>query len=557
MSSDQTESTRKSPGFLSTIKPTVFWPALILLIIIVAISMLFPTTTGELLSDVQATVIDGIGWYYILAVTGFVVFSLWVGLSHFGDIKLGPDNEEAEYSFLVWFCMLFAAGMGIGLVFWGVAEPLTFFTNPRPGVTGDEADLAAAAMSQTFLHWGFHAWSIYVIVGLALAYSIHRKGNPISIRWALEPLFGDRVKGGLGDAIDVFAIIGTVAGVATSLALGVSQIGAGLVYLGVFDELTDPILVGLIVCITAIATISVVSGLDRGIKYLSNINIAIAAAFAAVILALGPTLFLLNGFVQNIGRYLSDIVSLSFATGAFEGADGIAWTSGWTTFYWGWWISWAPFVGIFIARVSRGRTVREFVFGVLLVPTLVSAIWFSIMGGSALYRQMFGEGGLTNADGSVTNEAALFGLLDGFPASTFLAGVAIVLVTIFFVTSSDSGSLVVDMLASGGDPNPPTWSRVLWSSTEGLVAIGLLLAGGIGALQTGAILTAVPFSVIMIAMCFAMFRSFKAERRETLRLDQKARERELREEVEGHVADAFAEHSAQTGNDPAPPTVKP
>lgn len=526
----------------SSIRPTVFWPALAFLAVVVALSIAFPTRTGDALTAAQDTVIGGFGWYYTLIVTGFVVFSIWVGVGRFGDIRLGPDDEEAEYGFLTWFSMLFAAGMGIGLVFWGAAEPLSFFTSPKPGVEGDEVELAHEAMDQTFLHWGVHAWAIYVVVGLALAYAIHRKGRSVSLRWTLEPLLGDRVKGGLGDAIDVVAIVGTVAGVATSLGLGVSQISAGFVHLGWIEEATDPVLVGLIVAISAIATVSVVSGLDIGIKWLSNINLGMAGIFVLLVLALGPTLFVLRSLVENVGGYLFSIVPNSFDTTAFFGDEGQQWQGWWTTFYWGWWMSWAPFVGIFIARISRGRTIREFVAGVLLVPTTVSVIWFSILGGSAIYREMFGAGGLVGDDGSVTAESVLFNLVGDLPGGALLAGLAIVLVTIFFVTSSDSGSLVVDMLASGGDTDPPRWSRVMWCTVEGLVAIGLLLAGGLGALQTGAILTALPFSVIMVAMCFAMYKAFKSEYAEIRRLDLKARRKVLAEEVGDTVTSDLVEN---------------
>lgn len=524
------------------IRPSVFWPALIILAIVVAISTIFADGTGDVLQTLQDNVIGTFGWYYTLIVTGFVLFSIWVGAGRFGDIRLGPDDAPADYSFLQWFVMLFAAGMGIGLVFWGAAEPLSFFVGPKPGVEGDDIGLAQQAMAQTFLHWGLHAWAIYVVVGLALAYAIHRRGRSVSLRWVLEPLLGDRVKGTIGDIIDVVAIIGTVVGVATSLGLGVSQISAGLVHLGVVGEASNTVLVILIVVITAIATLSVVSGLDKGIKWLSNVNLGLAALFVVALLALGPTLFILRSFVENVGGYLFGIIPMSFDTSAFFGADGQQWQGWWTTFYWGWWMSWAPFVGIFIARISRGRTVREFVFGVLLVPTLVSMVWFSILGGSALYRELFGAGGLVGEDGTVSAPSVLFNLVGDLPAGTLLAGVAIVLVTIFFVTSSDSGSLVVDMLASGGDPNPPTWSRVLWSVIEGLVAISLLLAGGLAALQTGAILTALPFSVIMVAMCFAMYKEFHAEYVETERLNRLARRKVLTEEIGGTVTTDLVEN---------------
>jgi len=515
--------------------PGVFYPALAFLGLVVFLSIVFEEETGDVLASAQENVIGGIGWYYTLAVSGFVIFALWVGLGRFGDLVLGADDDrEPEFSLRAWFAMLFAAGMGIGLVFWGAAEPLTFFTNPKPGVEGSESELAQQAMTQVFLHWGFHAWAIYVIVGLAMAWAIHRKGHGVSLRWALEPLFGDRVKGRLGDAIDVVAIAGTVAGVATSLGLGVVQIGGGLEHLGVIGESTETFQVILIIAITALATISVVTGLAKGIKWLSNINLVLAGVFVVLLLLLGPTLFLLRDFVQNLGAYAASIVPSSFDTSALAGQAGVDWQSAWTTFYWGWWISWAPFVGIFIARISRGRTVREFVAGVLIVPTLVSAVWFTVLGGSAIIRQRE-EGDLVGEDGSIVSEDVLFNLLDSLPASGLLSGVAIILVTIFFVTSSDSGSLVVDMLASGGDPNPPTWSRVLWAVVEGAVAIGLLLAGGLGALQTGAILTAAPFSLIMIAMAYATYRELSREHKEIQRLNRKARQRELTREIGGDV----------------------
>ncbi|MFW6773538.1 BCCT family transporter [Nocardioides sp. CPCC 205120] len=529
-------------GRASSIRPTVFWPALLVLVAVVAAAIVFPDRTGEAFAAAQDKVIGTLGWYYTLAVTGFVVFAVWMAVGRFGDLRLGPDDEAPEYRFPVWFSMLFAAGMGIGLVFWGAAEPLTFFSDPKPGVTGDDARLADSAMAQTLLHWGFHAWAIYVVVGLALAYAIHRKGRSVSLRWTLEPLLGKRVEGGLGDVIDVVAIVGTVAGVATSLGLGVSQISAGLVHLGVIEEATDPVKVGLIIGISMLATLSVVSGLDVGIKWLSNINLGIAGLFALAVLALGPTLFILRSLVENIGSYLFNIVPLSFDTTAFLGAEGAAWQASWTTFYWGWWMSWAPFVGLFIARISRGRTVREFVAGVLLVPTAVSAVWFSVLGGAAIHRQMFGEGGLVGEDDTIDSAGALFSLVGDLPGGTILAGVAIVLVTIFFITSSDSGSLVVDMLASGGDTDPPRWSRVMWASISGLVAIGLLLAGGLDALQTGAILTALPFSVVMIAMCVALHRAFKAEYNEIRRLDLKARRKVLSEEISESVTNDLVEN---------------
>ncbi|WP_345780130.1 BCCT family transporter [Ornithinimicrobium faecis] len=534
----------KGPG---GIHPGVFWPSLIVLAIACVFTIGFPEASDKALGAIQDNIVGGFGWYYVVVVAVFVAFALWMGLSRFGDIKLGQDEEEPEFGIFSWFSMLFAAGMGIGLVFWGAAEPLTFFaTDIKPGMTGEGPELAQKAMAQVFLHWGFHAWAIYVVVGLALAYAIHRKGRPASIRWALEPIFGDRVRGWVGDVIDTIAVVGTVAGIATSLGLGVQQISSGLVHLGLFDEVSDSLLVGAIVVITVLATASVVSGVGRGIRWLSNTNLVLAAVFLLALLLLGPTLFLLREWIQSIGVYFQNVLPMTFSTNAFSGEAGQVWQGAWTTFYWGWWISWAPFVGVFIARISRGRTVREFVAGVLLVPTTVTFLWFSVLGGSAFYREIFGEGGLvgTDEDGNpaLAAEQVLFDLVEGLPAGGLLAGIAIVLVTIFFITSSDSGSLVVDMLASGGDPEPPTWSRVLWAGIEGVVAIGLLLAGGLGALQTGAIITALPFSLIMVAMCWATYKALSGEHTAMVR----AARRQAREEMALDVSTEVTEEL--TGN---------
>ena len=540
-------------AFLSSVHPGVFYPSVAILATVVFLATVFPDGTNDALTGAQNNVISGVGWYYTLAVSGFVIFAIWMGVGRFGDIKLAEDDdEEPEFSLPAWFAMLFAAGMGIGLVFWGAAEPLTFFTDPKPGTEGTQAELANAAMSQVFLHWGLHAWAIYVVVGLAMAYAIHRKGRSVSLRWTLEPIFGDRVKGRLGDVVDVIAVVGTVAGVATSLGLGVQQITAGLASLGVIDEPTNLIRVIVIVAITGAATLSVVSGVGKGIKWLSNANLMLAGVFLVIIIAMGPTLFLFRDTVQNLGNYLAGIVPMSFDTSALTGEDGIKWQGAWTTFYWGWWMSWAPFVGVFIARISRGRTIREFVAGVLLVPTLVTALWFTALGGTAIMRQM-SEGDLVGPDGIQKSENVLFDLLDTLPAGGLLAGIAIVLVTIFFITSSDSGSLVVDMLASGGDQNPPVWSRVMWAFLEGGVAISLLLAGGLGALQTGAILTAVPFSFVMIAMAYATYKALKSEHLEITRLARRARlrelESELSEQITGGLVDNFDEHFADPVDD--------
>lgn len=520
----------------STVATRVFVPAAAVILAVVAITLLFPQQFSDFITEGNQVVIDSIGWYYVLIVTGFVFFALWLAFSRLGDVTLGKDGEEPQYGLGSWFAMLFAAGMGIGLVFYGAAEPLIHFAGPPPGVEGSDQAVAQAAMNRTFLHWGVHAWAIYVVVGLAVAYAVHRRGRPVSIRWALEPLIGRRLaQSWLGDLIDIAAIVGTVFGVATSLGLGVSQIGSGLEFLG-WVSVSETLLVVLIVAITAAATTSVVTGLDKGIKYLSNTNMVLAAVLVVAVLVLGPTLFLAREFVQNLGSYLQNFLGLSFTTLPFYGEDGTTWLGGWTTYYWGWWISWSPFVGIFIARISRGRTVREFVIGVLLVPTLVTFLWFSVLGGSALYREMFGGGGLVGADGQVDQTAALFQLLDGFPGGTVLAGLAVILVIIFFVTSSDSASFVVDMISHGGDPNPPVWSRVFWALLEGAIAavvLGMVGAElGLTALQIMAILVAVPFSVVMILMAVALAIGLRREHRRTLALERQVLQRELLAELQ-------------------------
>ncbi|WP_297614386.1 BCCT family transporter [Nocardia sp.] len=499
----------------AAVAPRVFWPSAIVVTAFTVYAIVFRDTAARQAKALQNNVIGGFGWYYIVIVSLFVVFAIWLGVGRFGDISLGEDGEPAEYSIGAWLSMLFAAGMGIGLVFWGVAEPLFHYDDPRPGVGSSPAQRADSAMVQTFLHWGIHPWAIYVVVGLALAYSMHRKGHPVSIRWSLESLLGDRIRGWAGDVIDIVAVIGTVFGVATSLGLGILQISAGLNYQGWLHEPGKGLQVVLIIVVTALATISVVTGVDKGIKLLSQANMGVAGLLLLYVLVAGPTLFIVNDLVQNFGTYIQSLPKISLYTGATEGPSGTAWTQQWTVFYWGWWISWAPFVGVFIARISRGRTVREFVAGVLLVPTLLTFVWFAVFGGAGLHREMFGGGGLVGPDGP-DRDSALFAMLNTLPGGGITAGLAILVIVLFFVTSADSGALVVNMLSSGGNPNPPIWSRVFWTFAQGAVAIALLLASGTGiaaltTLQTVAILIALPFSVVMLAMCWALVRTFRAE----------------------------------------------
>lgn len=525
----------------STIHAPVFWPSLILILVFVLLATVGGERVGEVIDSIQGGIVSGFGWYYTVLVSLFVIFALWIGLSHFGDIRLAALDDEdrrPEFTLVSWLSMLFAAGMGIGLVFWGVAEPLHHFAgipNRASGVEAADEMGAQDSLAVTFLHWGLHPWAIYVVVGLAIAYAVHVKKRPISIRWTVEPLLGRRTDGWLGNVIDIAAIVGTVFGIATSLGLGVSQIAGGLQFLEIVSEPSNMLMVLLIGAITGLALFSVVSGVKKGMKWLSNINMSMAVALMLFILVAGPTLFLLREFIQASGYYVQQMIALSFHTSALSGAEGVEWQGWWTAFYWGWWISWAPFVGVFIARISKGRTVREFVMGVLFVPTSFSFLWFSVLGGSGLYQELFADGGLvgTDADGNATVDETdtLFILLDNLPASGLVIGIAIIIVILFFVTSSDSGSLVVDMLASGGETDPPVWSRVMWSIVEGSVAIALILAGGLTALRGVAITIALPFSFVMLLMCLALVRQFRFERQLTLQAEQRMREQMLTEQI--------------------------
>ena len=543
---------RKNPW-----KAAVAVPTAVIVLGFVGLAAVAPQWLSDLLKTANTSVVNGLGWYYSLIVAGFVGFALLVAFGPYGNITLGPDDEPPSYSLVSWFAMLFAAGMGIGLVFWGVAEPLNHYAVPPPGTPEGTSDAAKAqnAMTTSFLHWGLSAWAVYIVVGLAIAYTVHRKGRKVSLRWVLEPLFGRRVRGWLGDVVDVFAIVGTLFGVAASLGFGASQFTSGLEYLNILKS-EIWVLLAVIAIITSLATCSVLSGLDRGIKWLSNANLMLAAVLALAVLLLGQPLFVLREFVQTIGDYLSNFVHLSFRTLPFQGEAGESWLGTWTTYYWGWWISWSPFVGIFIARISKGRTVREFVAGVLAVPTLVTFLWFSIMGGTALWQQLHGPGGLISPDGKVNNVNALFQVLEHIPGSNLLIVGFLILLVIFFVTSADSAAFVVDMVATGGEQDPPVLTRVMWAVLGGGIAAVLLWGGaisggedltaGLGALQTMTIIAAAPFSVVMVLACLATLRAFSNEHRQRLRLENRVLRREMTEHVMGkvteHVKESVAEH---------------
>jgi len=485
------------------------WSLLImfgLMTTLVVVGAVFTEPFGRAVSQVQEFIVGTFGWFYVLVAVFFLVFVLWLMFSRYGEIRLGRDDESPEYGFFTWFAMLFSAGMGIGLIFYSVAEPISHFADP-PRAEAESLDAAADAMVITFFHWGLHAWAIYVIVGLSLAYFAFRHNLPLTIRSALYPILGERVHGPLGSFVDMLAVFGTIFGLATSLGLGAMQFNAGLDHLGLAGiSVTNQII--LIALITMIATISAASGLNQGIRRLSQLNVILALGLLLVVFFGGPTLFLLSTYVQNIGSYAASLIELSFNTDAYIGTE---WQEAWTMFYWGWWISWSPFVGMFIARVSRGRTIRQFISGVLLAPSLLIFFWMVVFGNTAIHMELAGAGGLVDAVREDIS-TVIFVMLQELPLATLTALIALTVIAVFFVTSADSGSLVVNILTAGGDPDPPMHRRAFGAVMIGAVAAVLLLTGGLAALQTAAITTAMPFSIVMLLICLGLYRSLKGER---------------------------------------------
>ena len=494
------ESQQNEGWFHLDVHPQVFFISAGLILFFVIITLLFQAHMEAVFLQMQTAISDYAGFLFIWTVNIVLVFILALLIGRFGDIRLGGPDARPEFSTLGWFSMLFSAGMGIGLLFYGVAEPI-FHYAANPHVEEGTVESARVAMDITFLHWGLHPWAIYCLVGLSLAFFSFNKGLPLSIRTAFYPLFGERIFGWTGHVIDILATVATLFGVATSLGLGVQQVNAGLDHLLGIGQSTT-IQVFLIGGITLIATWSVVMGLDKGIRRLSEINISIAGLLALFVLLVGPTLFVLDALLENIGYYLQYLPQLSTWNETYEQTE---WQHGWTIFYWSWWIAWSPFVGMFIARVSHGRTIRQFILGVLLVPTFITFIWITIFGNTALFIEMFGGGGISRVVQD-NIPVSLFVLLGNFPLSTLTSTLAIIVIVTFFVTSSDSGSMVIDIITSGGNPNPPVLSRLFWAIMEGLVAAVLLIGGGLVALQTATITTGLPFSIIILGMCFALYR---------------------------------------------------
>lgn len=486
---------------------SVFWITVAIVLVAVVFGVSAPDSFEEVTGNIQAFLTSSFGWYYLILVTVLTIFCIFLIFSPVGAIKLGKPDEKPEFSKPSWFAMLFSAGMGIGLVFWGAAEPLSHYISPPLAESASNA-AHKEAMRYTFFHWGIHAWAIYAIVALSLAYSQFRKGEPGLISATLKPVLGKSMEGWLGTVVDVLAVFATVIGVATTLGFGAAQINGGLSYLlGVPNNFFVQFVI--IAIVTVLFMISAATGLGKGIKILSNANMFLAIALLILMFIVGPTILILNMFTDSIGGYIQNIIQMSFRIAPLN-EEQRSWINGWTIFYWAWWISWSPFVGIFIARVSRGRTIREFLIGVLLLPSLVSFFWFAVFGNSAIDVQNAGVVDLTQ----FATEEVLFAVFSQFPWSTLLSIVAIVLVSTFFITSADSATFVLGMQTTYGSLTPPNRVKFTWGIAQSTVALILLYSGGLQALQNALIAAAFPFSFIMLLMMISLYRSLTKEKKE-------------------------------------------
>ena len=522
-------SDRAKTGFWAGIHPGMGIASKAMIFAFVVFTALNVELAGSLYSAVRGWVEATLSWYYITAVTIMLFACFFLMFSRYGSIRLGDDDSRPEFRNFSWFAMLFSAGVGIGILFFGIAEPMFYFDNTEPwsypnnpfadqiGATEMNEQRAIAAMRVTYFHWGFHGWAIYVVVGLSLAYFGFRRKLPLTLRSALYPLIGNKIYGPIGHAVDLLAVFGTVFGVATSLGLGVNQMAVGLNYLfGIDAGITTQVI--LIAVISVIATLSAVSGVGNGIRIISEWNIYLSIVLLAYFLFCGPFQWLMGFFVTTFGDYLWNVIPMGFQTFNSEGAS--AWQGGWTIFYWGWWISWAPFVGMFIARISRGRTIREFMVGVMFVPTTIAFFWLCMFGGNAIYLELnaadgVGTAGIADLVRNWNLPSALYGTIDQISDVRFLqwsmSALATLLLATWFITSSDSGTLVITTMLSMGDDNPPKKFRIIWGMGEGFVAAVLLAVGGLTALQTASIAAALPVSIIMLLMTWGLFKSLATD----------------------------------------------
>lgn len=500
-------------GPFPRVSKPVFLTSVILITLFIIFGAFFNQQAEIVFNQAKAFVSLRFGWFFIVVINATVLMSIYMIFSRYGDIRLGHQNEKPEYKLISWIGMLFSAGIGIGLLYWGTAEPLYHYMAPPLG-EGETVASAKLAMNISFLHYGVHVWALYGMVALALAYFHYRRGLPLAIRSTLYPILGKKIYGGWGHTVDTLAVFGTMFGVVTTLGLGVLQINSGLESLfGIPNNISVQII--LIAVITVLAGMSLFLGLDKGIKRLSDINIFLTIILLSFVILLGPTQFIFNSFIENIGNYLHQVIPLGFWTESYEGQEN--WQSSWTIFYWAWWISWSPFVGVFVARISRGRTIREFTLGVLLIPVAILFLWFTAFGGSAVHMELMAavnpdiaSPGLVEAVRADTG-SAIFKLMESYPLTAVFNLLIVIMIVLWFVTSSDSASFVIDMLTSGGDTDPPKVQRLFWAGTEGVIAAVLLAAGGLGALQAASIVSGLPFAVVILVMMYSLLRGLSRD----------------------------------------------
>ena len=494
----------------TSFNPLVIGATLFFVVLLVAMILIAPEQTQTLLNAAKSGIFANFSWFYVLAFSVFLGFLVILSVSSLGNIKLGNDEEEPEFGFLSWLAMLFAAGMGVGLMFFGVAEPLTHYLSDITMGTAEHKQ--QEALLHTLFHWGIHAWSVYGMIALALAYFGFRYKLPLALRSCFYPLLKERINGKLGDLIDIMALLATLFGVITTLGFGASQLGAGLHQLGWISENNFSLQIIVIAVVMTLATFSAISGVGKGVKILSELNLTLAFCLLIFVLVAGPTLYLLSAFSDNIGTYLSNLVQLSFKTYVYE-QEHTDWFSGWTILYWAWWCSWAPFVGLFIARISKGRTIREFIFGVLVIPSMFGILWFTVFGNTAIWLND-GEAAGTLGQMISSPETLLFKFLDYLPLSGVTGLVSLVVISLFFITSADSGIYVLNNIASRDKSlAAPRWQAVMWGVLMSVVAIVLMQSGGLANLQAMTLLVALPFAMLMLLMCFSLWKGLSADKK--------------------------------------------
>ena len=494
----------------TSFNPLVIGATLFFVVLLVAMILIAPEQTQTLLNAAKSGIFANFSWFYVLAFSVFLGFLVILSVSSLGNIKLGNDEEEPEFGFLSWLAMLFAAGMGVGLMFFGVAEPLTHYLSDI--TTGSAEHKQQEALLHTLFHWGIHAWAVYGTIALALAYFGFRYKLPLALRSCFYPLLKERINGKLGDLIDIMALLATLFGIITTLGFGASQLGAGLHQLGWISENSFSLQIVVITVVMSLAIFSAISGVGKGVKILSELNLTLAFCLLIFVLVAGPTLYLLSAFSDNIGTYLSNLVQLSFKTYVYE-QEHTAWFSGWTILYWAWWCSWAPFVGLFIARISKGRTIREFIFGVLVIPSMFGILWFTVFGNTAIWLND-GEAAGTLGQMISSPETLLFKFLDYLPLSGVTGLVSLVVISLFFITSADSGIYVLNNIASRDKSlAAPRWQAVMWGILMSVVAIVLMQSGGLANLQAMTLLVALPFAMLMLLMCFSLWKGLNADKK--------------------------------------------